>query len=98
MYMINRLWFVVLSLSMLTSCGAEDSTVTPSTSTPISAVASTSTPAMLATLVTSATPISFLDAMHYQCLEIADSLPADERLKGVILYNGDFNLHSFLSN
>jgi hypothetical protein len=36
--------------------------------------------------------------MRYQCLEIAESLPSDRSLKGVIAYNGDNNLSAYLQN
>ena len=50
------------------------------------------------TLTQTGTPTVSPQVMRYQCLEVADKPSVGNALKDVIVYNGDANLHSWLSD
>jgi Tol biopolymer transport system component len=84
----------MLALLILVGCRVGDSTTVVSTVTPFS----TATIGKAITPTTTGTPTISPQVMRYQCLEIIDKLPAGDSLKGVIVYSGDGNIHSWLSN
>jgi hypothetical protein len=89
---------LILLMLVLTGCSTEYSLTAISTIAPTTTVrplttfthALTVTPSPLATISS--------EVMRYQCLEIAESLPSDRSLKGVIAYNGENNLSAYLQN
>lgn len=92
-----RLTFILLFL-VLTGCSAGHSVNVISTITPTSTVQPLATPTRISTATLTSSPTVPPEVMRYQCLKIAESLPPDRSLKGVIAYNGDDNLSAYLLN
>ena len=96
--MAKRFLLLLWSFFILASCRIGNSVIAVSTITPIPSFTSTITPTVTLTPTHTGTPTVSAEVMQYQCLEIADYLPAKHPLKGVIVYNDDHNLYAYLSN
>lgn len=90
--MAKRFVALLLTFLLLTSCKVGNSVLVFATVTPFATTRPTLTPTQ------TSTPTVSPDVMRYQCLEIANSLPTRDSLKGVIVYDGDYNLTSWLSD
>jgi hypothetical protein len=95
---VKKFLLLLCSCFILVSCRIGNSVIAVSTITPIPSLTSTVTPTITLTPTQTGTPTVAPEVMRYQCLEIADYLPADHALKGVIVYNNDDNLYAYLSN
>jgi hypothetical protein len=94
----KRLLILLWSSFILAGCGTGNSEVAISTATPSPTVFPTTTATAILTSTPIGTPTVSPEVMRYQCLKIAESLPADRSLKGVIAYKGDYNLSAYLRN
>ncbi|HNA89823.1 MAG TPA: hypothetical protein PK989_10975 [Anaerolineales bacterium] len=96
--MIQKICFILMLFITLASCKAVGNDISILTITPASIALSTKTATPTMLLTQTGTPTVSPDVMHYQCLEIAEFLPSDRSLDGVIVYNDDNNLYAYLSN
>jgi hypothetical protein len=95
---VKKFLLLFWSISVLANCRIGNSVIAVSTVTPIPSLTSTVTPTITLTPTQTGTSTVSPGVMRYQCLEIADYPPSDHPLKGVIVYNDDYNLYAYLSN
>lgn len=97
-FVTKQLLIFLWAIFILASCRVGSSVIAVSTITPIPTASFTATSTITLTPTQTGTPTVSPEVMRYQCLEIVDNPPADNFLKGVIVYNGDANLYSWLSD
>ncbi len=96
--MIKKCWIVLILFITLASCKAGNNIIAVSTVTPVSTALPTGTAVPTLPPTQTSTPTVSPEVMLYQCLEINANLPAHDALRGVIVYNADANLYSWLSD
>lgn len=94
--MKKRFLVLLLSSLILAGCRVGNGVSVVSKITPVFTASPTGTVTATLTPTQTGTPTISPDVMRYQCLNIAESLPPDRSLKGVIAYNGDYNLSAYL--
>lgn len=96
--MAKAILVAIVSFVELTSCGMEQNNLTASTITSTSMAQPSETPTRVSTITPTPSAAVSVGVMRYQCLEVAESLPPNRSLKGVIVYNGDYNSSAYLRN